>query len=111
MMISRSAQADPSTSNYQATPEQIAQLAALLTQAAQDRQATEQPAGSYFFCHHFLSTYVASTPEVSLTDILTPANLTPLFASHPELIPSLFPHLPPDLPVPPSAEVLNRIIK
>nr|GAT58772.1 adhesion regulating molecule [Mycena chlorophos] len=51
-----------------------------------------------------------AAPEYSLTDILTPANLTPLFTSHPELIPTLFPHLPPDLPVPPSPEALQRII-
>ncbi|KAF7365328.1 Adhesion regulating molecule [Mycena venus] len=51
-----------------------------------------------------------AAPELSLTDILTPANLTPLFTSHPELIPTLFPHLPPDLPTPPSAEALQRII-
>jgi len=43
-------------------------------------------------------------------DILTPANLNALFSSHPELIPALFPHLPPDLPTPPSVEVLQRII-
>ena len=48
--------------------------------------------------------------DLSLTDILTPANLNPLFASHPELIPALFPHLPLDLPVPPSAEELQRIV-
>ena len=35
--------------------------------------------------------------ELSLTDILTPSNLLPLFATHPELLSSLFPHLPPDL--------------
>lgn len=46
----------------------------------------------------------------SLADILTPANLNPLFSSHPEVIPALFPYLPPDLPVPPSAEALERII-
>ena len=46
----------------------------------------------------------------SLTDILTPSNLNPLFTTHPELIPALFPHLPPDLPTPPSPEVLQRII-
>jgi len=89
---SSSTQAASGTSNFQATPEQIAQLSALLTQAAQGTRAAEQPS------------------ELSLTDILTPANLTPLFTHHPELLPSLFPHLPPDLPVPPSAEVLNRII-
>ena len=32
-----------------------------------------------------------------MTDILTPSNLLPLFTSHPELLSSLFPHLPPDL--------------
>lgn len=45
-----------------------------------------------------------------LQDILTPANLLPLFTSHPEIISSLFPHLPSDLPTPPSAEVLQQII-
>lgn len=48
--------------------------------------------------------------EYSLTDILTPANITPLFASHPELVQTLFPHLPPDLPSPPSAETVFQII-
>ncbi len=48
--------------------------------------------------------------ELSLTDILTPANLTPLFTSHPDLVQTLFPHLPPDLPVPPSADVLQQVI-
>lgn len=46
---------------------------------------------------------------VLLSDILTPENLAPVFAS-PELVRSIFPHLPPDLPTPPSAEVLQRII-
>ena len=32
-----------------------------------------------------------------LTDVLTPSNLLPLFTSHPALLSSLFPHLPPDL--------------
>lgn len=50
------------------------------------------------------------SPELSLTDILTPANLTPLFMAHPELIQPLFPHLPPDLPTPPSPETLQQII-
>ena len=49
--------------------------------------------------------------DVSLTDILTPANLLPLFNDHPDLVPALFPHLPPDLPVPPSEQVLQRIIQ
>ncbi|TCD70146.1 hypothetical protein EIP91_004616 [Steccherinum ochraceum] len=48
--------------------------------------------------------------DVALSDILTPANLTPLFTSRPDLITALFPHLPPDLPSPPSAETLQQII-
>ncbi len=49
--------------------------------------------------------------DFSLTDILTPANLAPLFTTHPELIRALFPHLPPDLPVPPSAEAIQQIVR
>ncbi|KAJ7505428.1 adhesion regulating molecule [Mycena galericulata] len=71
-------------------PEQLAQLQALLAGTS--------------------STPAAPVTELSLTDILTPANIAPLFISHPELIPTLFPHLPPDLPTPPSAEALQRII-
>ncbi|KAJ8501973.1 hypothetical protein ONZ51_g318 [Trametes cubensis] len=50
------------------------------------------------------------TPEISLTDVLTPANLRPLFASRPELAQALFPHLPPDLPSPPTVETLERVV-
>ncbi|KAJ7043981.1 adhesion regulating molecule [Mycena alexandri] len=90
---STSAQAAPAAGSLSATaplipPEQLAQLQALLGR----------------------SSGASAAPEFSLTDILTPANLTPLFTSHPELIPTLFPHLPPDLPTPPSAEALQRII-
>ncbi|EJC98162.1 adhesion regulating molecule [Fomitiporia mediterranea MF3/22] len=49
-------------------------------------------------------------PTVSLQDVLTVETLGPLFTNHPDLIPSLFPHLPADLPMPPSAEVLQQII-
>ncbi|PAV16909.1 adhesion regulating molecule [Pyrrhoderma noxium] len=49
-------------------------------------------------------------PTVSLRDVLNAETLRPLFANHPELVPALFPHLPPDLPVPPSTEVLEQII-
>lgn len=48
--------------------------------------------------------------EISLTDILTPANLAPLFSAHPELTHALFPHLPPDLPAPPTEETLRQIV-
>ncbi|KAG5351678.1 hypothetical protein C0989_005271 [Termitomyces sp. Mn162] len=75
---------------FQATQEQINQLAEILGNAA--------------------GTEASAPPALSLTDILTPAVLGPLFNEHPELIPALFPYLPPDLPVPPSAEVLERII-
>ncbi|KAF8964214.1 proteasome complex subunit Rpn13 ubiquitin receptor-domain-containing protein [Flammula alnicola] len=79
-------------SNFEATPEQLATLSQMLSSMSSRTGAA------------------AAAPELSLTDILTPANLGPLFDSHPELIPALFPHLPPDLPVPPSAEVLYQII-
>lgn len=59
------------------------------------------------FIDHGLTSLVFS--ELSLTDVLTPANLAPLFTSHPTLIPTLFPHLPADLPTPPSPEVLRDI--
>ncbi|KLO16778.1 adhesion regulating molecule [Schizopora paradoxa] len=49
-------------------------------------------------------------PTVSLRDVLTRENVAPLFTTHPELIPALFPHLPPDLPIPPSPEALQRVV-
>ncbi|KAF8631798.1 hypothetical protein AX17_005013 [Amanita inopinata Kibby_2008] len=79
-------------SNVRAGPEQLAALRTLLSTAGNRSQAT------------------SSVSDLSLTDVLTPTNITPLFTSHPELIPSLFPHLPPDLPVPPSPEALQRIV-
>ncbi|KAJ7601011.1 adhesion regulating molecule [Mycena floridula] len=69
------------------TAEQIAELSRLLTGASASQQ-----------------------PGISLEYILTPDIVTPLFTSHPELVPALFPHLPPDLPVPPSAEAVRSII-
>ncbi|KAF8194256.1 proteasome complex subunit Rpn13 ubiquitin receptor-domain-containing protein [Pholiota molesta] len=86
-----SAPAPSGAANFAATPEQLAALSQILTSMS-DR--TKAP----------------STPDVSLSDILTPGILGPLFESHPELIQALFPHLPPDLPVRPSAEVLQQII-
>jgi len=78
-------------SNFEATREQLAALQAMLRNMG-NRDTTQ------------------SADDVSLTDILTPANLLPLFNGHPDLVPALFPHLPPDLPVPPSENVLQRII-
>ncbi|KAF9481179.1 adhesion regulating molecule [Pholiota conissans] len=85
------ASASSGAANFAATPEQLATLSQMLTSMS-GRTGT------------------ASRPDVSLTDILTPATLGPLFESHPELIPALFPHLPPDLPVRPSVEALQQII-
>ncbi|KAF8743912.1 hypothetical protein AX14_013969 [Amanita brunnescens Koide BX004] len=88
------AQALPSSAlgGLQATPEQLAALERILGSMTSRNQAG------------------ADAPDLSLTDILTPANITPLFASHPELVHALFPHLPPDLPVPPSAEAIQQIV-
>jgi len=43
-------------------------------------------------------------------DVLSADNLNPLFASHPELIQTIFPHLPPDLPASPSPEILSQMV-
>ncbi|KIJ14994.1 hypothetical protein PAXINDRAFT_99784 [Paxillus involutus ATCC 200175] len=60
------------------TPEQLARLRALVTSMGANSGPNPDD-------------------EVSLTDILTPSNLLPLFTSHPTLLPSLFPHLPQEL--------------
>jgi len=87
---SSSSQMGSGGSSFQATPEQVASLQAILRSGGLNTAAEQ--------------------PDLSLTDILTPTNLNPLFVNHPELIPSLFPHLPPDLPTPPSADVLQSVI-
>jgi len=87
---STSSQAAAGPSQVVATPEQLARLQSLLASMSGNTAGAE--------------------PELALTDILTPTNLNPLFISHPDLIPALFPHLPPDLPMPPSPEILQRII-
>lgn len=78
---------------YQPTPEELARIRSIVTSLGSN-------AGAGLAAQH----------EISLTDVLTPANLRPLFASHPELAQSLFPHLPPDLPHPPTAETLERVV-
>lgn len=85
-----SSQPTAGPSQVAATPEQLSRLQSLLASMSGNT--------------------VGAEPELALTDILTPANLNPLFASYPTLIPALFPHLPPDLPMPPSQEVLQGII-
>ncbi|KAJ8590033.1 adhesion regulating molecule [Rhizopogon salebrosus TDB-379] len=57
------------------TPEQLAQLRALV--------------GS-------MTGGTGEEDQFSLSDVLTPQNLQPLFQSRPDLLPSLFPHLPPE---------------
>jgi len=49
--------------------------------------------------------------DISLTDVLSSNNIAPLLTSRPEIVSMLLPHLPPDLPVPPSAETLQRVIR
>jgi len=79
--------AAPSGSNNTSAPvppgmtaEQLARLRALVTSMGANAGPSPSP-----------------DDEVSLTDILTPSNLLPLFASHPEVLSTLFPHLPPEL--------------
>jgi len=86
---STSAQVAAPTRASQPTPEQLAQLRSLVA------QMSGQP---------------VAEPELSLTDVLSADNLNPLFTSHPELIETIFPHLPPDLPASPSPEVLSQIV-
>lgn len=102
-------------SEYTATPEQLATLSQMLSSMSGRPTPAATPGASVFELIHYPFAYSKNikthNTEVSLTDILTPANLGPLFNNHPELIPALFPHLPPDLPVPPSVDVLQRIIQ
>ncbi|KAL6304325.1 adhesion regulating molecule [Sparassis latifolia] len=86
-------QASPGAAGFQPTPEQLAQIQSIVASMNTSATAPAPP-----------------QPDLSLTDILTPATLTPLFTSHPELIPALFPHLPADLPTPPSQAALQQII-
>jgi len=86
-------QASTSATAAPPTDRQLSELRNILSQISQNPGATG-----------------AQAPELSLADVLTPANLAPLFSS-PDLVRSIFPYLPPDLPVPPSAEVLQRIIE
>ncbi|KAI9509213.1 adhesion regulating molecule [Russula earlei] len=88
---STSAQAAAPTDASQPTPQQLSHLRSLVAQMSGATAA--EPA-----------------PELSLTDVLTVDNLSPLFLSHPELIQSIFPNLPPDLPAGPSPEVLTQVV-
>ncbi|KAI9443277.1 adhesion regulating molecule [Lactarius indigo] len=86
---STSAHTSSQATASQPTPEQLSQLRSLVAQMSGG--ATEEL-------------------EPFLADVLTADNLDPLFTSHPELIQSIFPHLPPELSANPSPEVLSRIV-
>ncbi|KAK0201645.1 adhesion regulating molecule [Desarmillaria ectypa] len=90
---SQVASSSSAASQFQATPEQLEQLQSILT------SMTTGAGGAQ-----------SGIPEMSLSDILTPENITPLFITYPSLIPALFPHLPPDLPTPPTPEAVQRVI-
>ncbi|KAF9219166.1 adhesion regulating molecule [Gyrodon lividus] len=70
----------PNAQGSGTTPEQLARLRALVTSMGANTGPNQE-----------------TDDEISLTDILTPSNLLPLFTSHHTLLPSLFPHLPQDL--------------
>ncbi|KAI0770271.1 proteasome complex subunit Rpn13 ubiquitin receptor-domain-containing protein [Fomes fomentarius] len=79
---------------YQATPEELARIRSLVSSlGARTHNAPTQ-----------------QEPEIGLIDVLTPANIRPLFVSHPDLVQSLFPYLPSDLPSPPNVETLERVV-
>ncbi|KAK1231188.1 hypothetical protein PQX77_005714 [Marasmius sp. AFHP31] len=105
---------DARPSNFQASPDDIAQLGQILSNRLASQGESSGLPGKTSSPPYLpivnLLTRARTLSELSLTDILTPANIGPLFTSHPELVPSLFPHLPPDLPTPPSEEALQQII-
>ena len=74
------------------------------------RDATTELGGSSSYRHMFCTDRNHEKPEPFLADVLTADNLDPLFSSHPELIQSICPHLPPDIPANNSPEVLSRIV-
>lgn len=91
-----STSAAPSGSNPAFNADQLSQLRALVSGLPQT-----QGAGAS-----------SGAPDLSLSDVLTPANLAPLFnTASPEVLRSIFPTLPADLPVPPSPEVLRRLVE
>jgi hypothetical protein len=92
---STSTQSPSQATANQPTPEQLSQLRSLVAQMS-GGATVEQGATVEL--------------EPFLADVLTADNLDPLFASQPELIQSIFPHLPPDLPANSSPEVLSRIV-
>ncbi|KAH9922824.1 adhesion regulating molecule [Epithele typhae] len=97
-----SSSAPPAGQTSQVTPEELARIRALVTSLGRNTSAGSALAAA---------SSTAAEPEISLLDVLTPSNLRPLFTSHPELVQTLFPHLPTDLPSPPNVETLERIVQ
>ncbi|KAI9465431.1 adhesion regulating molecule [Lactarius psammicola] len=90
-------------------PEGTSQTPGASTSAPSTSQATaNQPTSEQL--SQLRSLVAQMSGEPFLADVLTADNLDPLFASHPELIQSIFPHLPPDIPSNPSPEVLSRVV-
>ncbi|KAF8322498.1 adhesion regulating molecule [Clavulina sp. PMI_390] len=51
-------------------------------------------------------------PELSLSDVLSPTALAPLFSTaSPAVLRTIFPTLPSDMPIPPSPEALRRVVE
>ncbi|KAG8953851.1 hypothetical protein FRC04_001481 [Tulasnella sp. 424] len=86
------------------TPEEIARMRALLQSLGAAGGFGNLAGSSRAGGHGFVA------PELSLTDILTPQALQPLF-ENPDLLKAVFPSLPTDLPVPPSAATVRRIVE
>jgi len=54
----------------------------------------------------------AGLPDYRLSDVLSPQALAPLFATaSPETLHAIFPTLPSDMPIPPSPDVLRRVVE
>jgi len=94
---SSSSAAQPSAIN-QPPPDRLAELRALVANLPQTSSGgSDVPSGM---------------PDFALSDILSPSALAPLFSSaSPEVLQAIFPTLPSDLPIPPSPDVLRRVVE
>jgi len=94
---SSSSAVQPSATN-QPPSDRLAELRALVANLPQPSSGgSEIPSGM---------------PDFSLSDILSPSTLTNLFSTaSPEVLRAIFPTLPPDLPIPPSPDVLRRVVE
>ncbi|KAG8214880.1 adhesion regulating molecule [Butyriboletus roseoflavus] len=96
---SRTAESQASTSTHGASTSQTPAASSGNTPASLPPGTTPEQLARLRALVNSMGASAAPNPddEISLTDILTPSNLLPLFTTHPELLSSLFPHLPPDL--------------